>query len=164
MAVRRSFASSRGLRIALPTLVIAALGAGAMYLGAPPTAPAEAEDLPLVTTGSTSPVAELSTAEIPTAVVSPMAATNSEGDCPLVNTFTLTITAGSPTCDDILKAAGPYTAAVLAPDSRMELGRELAWSDGKWNCSRNYDQTGQTMNAHGLACSNGASAFLLVSE
>jgi len=194
MADKRVFASrtrepSSALRIALPCLILTALGAGAVYLASSPSLPAEAETLPLVTTGlpksstsadtttassptARSPIAAESarasamtdSAPIPTAVVSPVAAQEPETDCPLVNGFTITITSGSPTCDEVMEAAQPYTDAVLGPDALFNMGRALIWSGNGWDCVRNYDSTGVTANAHGLVCSGAKGAFLLVSE
>jgi len=79
--------------------------------------------------------------------------------CDPVNGFIITITDGQPTCVEIHEVAGPYTQAVL--DNK--LGRELSWSGQGWDCVRNFDSSGVTVNAHGLIC-QGKGTFILVSE
>ena len=144
MVVDRKFKAPLVLRIALPALVLAGLGAAAAYFNPTPVR-VIGSDHPLFTTGTT--------------LVEPAVA--HEGDCPMVNDFVITITGGSPSCDEITKVAKPYTNAVLNGDP---LGTALMWSGHGWECTRNYGDSDSMWNAHGMVCNNGPAAFTLVSD
>jgi len=177
MAAKRKFRPSPALRILLPTLVIAALGAGAMYLGTPPQsvgrgAPSAPAEMALISTGaqhgtatrhldpsaSTTATPTPTESDIPSPVVTAVAALVS--DCPLVNGFTVTVTSGELSCEQITAVADSYTQAVLG----NQLARELRWSDNGWHCLRNFDSTGIIANSHGLICTSDSGTFTLVYE
>jgi len=152
MAGKRAYDPYQTLRVGLPAVVIAALGAGAIYLAAPAHGPA-ASDAELLTTG------EVQTSEQAVDSAPVLASTVSgaaPSECGPVNGFIITIVAGEPDCGTIEQVAGPYTQAVLGD----ELGRALMWSGNGWSCIRNFDETGVVANSHGLIC-QGDGAFLL---
>jgi hypothetical protein len=83
--------------------------------------------------------------------------------CGEVNGFTITAQSGPVDCEAALAMATAYTAAVLAPDARLELGSGLFWSEKGWTCSRDYDESGLTSRAHGLLCQRDNAIITLVS-